>query len=282
MRLPRPHPSFPPHQLASSATSSSRCLSAPPARRTVETPNHHPLFPLKTSALRRATPAGMPRPPHRENACAGKDRHLLPKRDSRALSSPFRCNRPIVGTCVEHRPIVRRPHPGVRRHACGCNNAISAPPLPMAMAPHHLRCLAHSRPALVSVVHQPLQHPWRATFTPCSSVARQPVPKHLRILAHPLRHVTIHRGLNSIRTGKYGRPRVSCRGSAPGAVHAERVRMAGLAQRRCKKYADGGLTPVEDLGVLCVQQLSGLRFRRRRFARRAICPSRTGRESAPR
>lgn len=152
----------------------------------------------------------------------------------------------------------------------------------MAMAPHHLRCLAHSRPALVSVVHQPLQHPWQATFTPCSSVARQPVPKHLRILAHPLRHVTIHRGLNSIRTGKYGRPRASCRGSAPGAVHAERVRMAGLAQRRCKKYADGGLTPVEDLGVLRVQQLSGLRFRRRRFARRAICPSRTGRESAPR
>ena len=48
------------------------------------------------------------------------------------------------------------------------------------------------------------------------------------------------------------------------------------------KYADEGLTPAEDLGVLRVQPLSGLRFRRRRFARRAICPSRTDRENARR
>ena len=113
MRLPRPHPFFPPHQVASSAMSSSRYLSTPPARRTAATPNHHPPSPPTTSALRRVTPAGMPRPPHRENTRAGKDRHLLPKRDSRALNDPFRCNRPIAGTCVEHRPIVRRPHPGV-------------------------------------------------------------------------------------------------------------------------------------------------------------------------
>ena len=48
------------------------------------------------------------------------------------------------------------------------------------------------------------------------------------------------------------------------------------------KYADGALPPAENLGVLRVQLLSGLRFRRRRFARRTISPSRTDRESARR
>lgn len=173
MRLPRPHPFFPPHQVASSAMSSSRYLSTPPARRTAATPNHHPPSPPTTSALRRVTPAGMPRPPHRENTRAGKDRHLLPKRDSRALNGPFRCNRPIAGTAlnIDQSPGDRTPASmgtvRLRLQQRHIRSTLTNGPASSLMS-------CPPRPAPVSVVHQPLQHPWQATFTPLQ-LGRAPV-----------------------------------------------------------------------------------------------------------
>lgn len=166
MRLPRPHPFFPPHQVASSAMSSSRYLSTPPARRTAATPNHHPPSPPTTSALRRATPAETPRPPHRENTRAGKDRHLLPKRDSRALSGPFRCNRLIADTCVEHRPVVQRPHPG---GSGGGTPAAATVPYPLH---------PYQWPASSSMSCPP---PSRARFG-CTSTPATPMAGHLHAL----------------------------------------------------------------------------------------------------